>query len=71
VSEEIQIIGKHPHVGERGLFDGAGMVLNGKTLYLIELIDCKHGVERCYADAENIGRMIVIPIAARRKKRVQ
>lgn len=67
--EEIQIIGKHPHTGERGTIDGSGMVLNGKTMLLVDLIECRHGTERCYASPEHIGRVTVTPLVSKRKAR--
>ena len=66
MKEEIQIIGKHPHAGERGMIDGSGMQLNGRTMLLVDLIDCKHGTKRCYASPEHIGRVTVTPIVRKR-----
>ena len=69
MSKEIQLIGKHPHAGERGMIDGAGMVLNGRAMLLIDLLDCKHGTERCYASSEHIGRVHITPLVPPRKRR--
>jgi hypothetical protein len=66
--EEIQLIGKHPHAGERGMIDGSGMPMNGGTMLLVELIECKHGTDRCYASPENIGRVTVTPLVSRRRQ---
>lgn len=68
MSEEIQIIGKHPHVGERGTIDGAGLNLNGKIMYRVELIDCKHGVEACYAQEQHLGCVMVTPLKRKRTR---
>lgn len=65
--EEIQIIGRHPHVGDRGTIDGSGMVVNGKVLLLVDLIECRHGIERCYAAPEHIGRITLTPLARKKK----
>ena len=45
------------------------MLLDGKTMLLVDLIDCKHGAERCYARPEHIGRVTITPFVSKRKAR--
>ena len=68
----MQIIGNHPHHGKYGHPVGktpdTTTVSNhcGPETYLIELVDCPHGVDRCYAAKKHL-RMVRQP---RQKARI-
>jgi hypothetical protein len=54
------LIGEHPHAGENAHPVGETVntitreTLYGKEMYLLELVDCPHGTDRCYAAKENM-----------------
>lgn len=60
----MKITGNHPHTGEYG--HPCGNSPNtitksnhcGPETYLIELIDCPHGTDRCYAEKKNLALMV-------------
>jgi hypothetical protein len=56
-----EIVGNHPHKGEKAHPVGhtphsmtQTTLFNGSPMYLLELIDCSHGTDRCYASKENM-----------------
>lgn len=58
-SVRVQIIGDHPHVGEYGtieLNEDNTITLNSLRMAKIELENCPHGTEACYAQSQNVKR---------------
>ena len=58
---KVYLIGEHPHNGESGYLLGdtpssvtSIQTLSGTKMYLVELIDCKHGTDACYAEFEQM-----------------
>ena len=55
MTEEFILIGDHPHKGERckpkGETEETISTINmfGQDMYLMELINCEHGIKECYA----------------------
>ena len=59
--ETFEIVGDHPHSGERCHVVGESpstitkkIMISGAEIYLVHLIDCKHGMDGCYVEKKNL-----------------
>lgn len=55
----VQIIGKHPHSGEKGYIESTDDMIDvhkvfGTEMYKIILEDCPHMTDACFAEKKNI-----------------
>ncbi len=52
-TKRVRIVGNHPHKGETGSINPKGEATMFGML-LVDLDDCPHWVEACYASPENL-----------------
>ena len=54
IGKRVEIVGKHPHTGEKGVVDRAERTPVGPGL-IVKLGDCPHGTDACFVfRSENI-----------------